>query len=239
MVFQDFYAGDCRRLIEEFLAGFEPLDEPAELFAGVVPHAGWQYSGKVAAHVWKALATRAKPETVIVFGAVHSGAFTENSVYPDGEWETPLGPAEVDQELAAEIVEEVKPLAVADPGPHLDEHSIEVQMPFIKALLPRARVVPIAVPRLRNPVQLGDLLSHLTRERRVVAVGSTDLTHYGEERYSFAPRGTGAQAHEWMKQNDKRLLDIVEALRAEEIPPEVAAHRNACNLTCRRTSRAR
>jgi hypothetical protein len=228
MAYANFYPGDCLKQIEEFLLGFEPPDEPAELVSGVVPHAGWQYSGRVAARVWQSLAERARPETVILLGAVHHARISENAVYPDGEWETPLGPVAVNAALAAEILEEVKPLAVADTEAHREEHSIEVQMPFLKALLPDATVVPIAVPLSGHPVQLGDLLAHLTRSRRVVAVASSDLTHYGEERYSYAPRGTGPTAHEWMKANDRRLLGLLTGLRAEEIPPEVAAHHNAC-----------
>jgi MEMO1 family protein len=227
MCSRSFYPGDCRRQVEEFLAGFEPPDEPAELMAGVVPHAGWSYSGRVAARVWKALAERAKPDTIIIFGAIHASTARGNSVFPAGTWETPLGDIEVDSDLAASILHET-PLASAAPEAHEGEHSIEVQLPFVKVLLPKARVVPIAVPPYAHPVQLGDVLAHLTRDLRVVAVGSTDLTHYGEARFSFAPRGTGEAAHEWMKGNDRRVLGLAEGLLAEEIPPEVAAHHNAC-----------
>ncbi len=228
MFHPEFYSGDPRRQVEEFLLGFEPPEEPADLVGGMVPHAGWPFSGRVAARVWKALAVRARPETVIIFGAVHVPGVTENSVWSRGAWETPLGDVEVDAALAEEILRDVKVLAVEDPRAHQGEHSIEVQMPFVKALLPEAKVVPIAVPPFKHPVQLGDILGHLSRGRRVAAVGSSDLTHYGEDRFAFAPRGTGASAHEWMKANDRRLLDLVEGLHAEEIAPEVVSHHNAC-----------
>jgi len=228
MAHRNFYPGDCRRQVEEFLAGFEPPDEPAELVAGVVPHAGWEYSGRVAAQVWQSLAERAQPQTIIILGAFHRGGLSLSAVYPEGEWDTPLGPVEVDSRLAAEILAEFHALAVANTAAHRDEHSIEVQLPFLKVILPETKVVPIAVPLGGNPVQLGDLLGHLVQERAVVAVGSTDFTHYGEERYAFAPRGTGPSAHEWLKANDRRLLTLVEGLLPEEMPPEVAAHHNAC-----------
>jgi MEMO1 family protein len=224
----EFYAGDCRRQVEEFLTGFVPPEEPASLHGAVAPHAGWAYSGRLAARAWRALAERARPETVIIFGAVHVPGVTENSVWSGGPWETPLGDVEVDSELVARILGEVKSLAIADTSAHLQDHSIEVQLPFLKALLPKSKVVPIAVPPHANPVQLGDLLGHLTRGRPIAAVGSSDLTHYGEERFAFAPRGTGPAAHQWMKENDQRVLGLMEGLLAEEIGPEVAAHRNAC-----------
>jgi AmmeMemoRadiSam system protein B len=225
---QNFYAGDCAKQVKEFLVGIESPDEPADLVAGVVPHAGWVYSGKVAARVWRTLAERAKPETVIIFGAVHLGGLHQNAVYGEGSWETPIGDVEVDSALAREILAELKHLVTDDPSAHDGEHSIEVHIPMVKAILPKAKIVPIAVPPSCNPVHLGDLLGHLVRDRRVTAVGSTDLTHYGEEHFAFAPRGTGPAAHEWMKANDRRVLDLVENLLAEEIIPEVASHHNAC-----------
>ncbi len=225
---RSFYPGDCRRQVEEFLEGFEPPDEPAEMVGGVVPHAGWSFSGRVAAMVWKTLAVRARPETVILLGAVHYPGCAENAIYPEGSWETPLGDVEVDADLAKEIAEEIHSLAVMNADLHAEEHSIEVQLPFLKALMPKAKVIPIAVPPPGHPVQLGDLLAHVVRDRAIIAVGSTDLTHYGEERFAFAPRGTGPSAHEWMKGNDRRLIGLVEGLQAEEILPEVASHHNAC-----------
>ncbi len=225
---RNFYPSDCRKQVDEFLDGFEPLDEPAEMVAGVVPHAGWMYSGKVAARVWRTLAARSRPDTVILLGAVHHAGVRGNSIYPEGSWETPLGPVEVDSKLASKILSSIDQFVAFDAGAHDGEHSIEVQMPFIKAILPHAKVVPIAVPSSSNAVQLGDLLGHLVQGLSVVAVGSSDLTHYGERHYGFAPRGTGPAAHEWLKANDDRLLKLIEELLAEEIPPEVATHHNAC-----------
>jgi hypothetical protein len=225
---RNFYPKDCRQQVDEFLSGYQPIEEPPEMVAGIVPHAGWEFSGRVAAHVWRTLAERARPKTIILFGAVHLPGIVENAVYPAGSWETPLGPVEVDAKLSAEIIGEVGSLAVARPEAHQDEWSLEVQMPFIKALLPDAKVVPIAVPLTFNPVQLGDLLGHLVKDRPVMAVGSSDFTHYGEERFSFAPRGTGPSAHDWMKANDRRLLGLLEAILPDEIQPEAASHRNAC-----------
>src|SRR4051794_32122420 len=115
MVNRNFYPGDLQKQVEEFLSGFQPIEEPPELVGGVVPHAGWPFSGRVAARVWANLAQRARPSTVILFAPVHRGPQAENAVYPEGEWETPLGPVEVDASLAAEILSELKPLAVADP----------------------------------------------------------------------------------------------------------------------------
>jgi MEMO1 family protein len=225
---RNFYPGDCRAQVERFLAGFEPPDEPAELIAGVVPHAGWAYSGAIAARVWRSIADRGAPSTIVLLGAVHDPGVTANSIDPEGSWETPIGDVEIDAGLARKLLAELRHLVVADPSAHDDEHSLEVQVPFIRALLPSARIVPIAVVPSGHPVQLGDLLAQVAREDPFIVVASTDLTHYGEERFAFAPRGTGPEAHAWLKANDDRLIDLARGLLAEEILPEVAAHRNAC-----------
>ncbi len=225
---RNFYPGDCRKQVDEFLDGFAPPEEPAEMVAGIVPHAGWKYSGKIAARVWRTIAERSHPETIILLGAVHHAGVRGNSLYPEGAWETPLGPVEVDSQLASKISSSIEHLVAQDAAAHDGEHSLEVQMPFIKAILPDAKVVPIAVPSSSNAVQLGDLLGHLVQGLPVVAVGSSDLTHYGERQYGFAPRGTGPAAHEWLKSNDERLIKLLEELLAEEIAPEVATHHNAC-----------
>ena len=227
MFHRSFYQGDVKSQVEKLTAGAGVVEEPVEIVAGVVPHAGWVYSGRVAGRVWKNLAKRARPDTVIIFGAVHHAGVERNAIYPDGSWETPLGEVEIDADLAREILQEIGGLVEADPEAHAGEHAIEVQVPFVKALLPSARIVPIAVPPGCHPAQLGDLLGHLVRDRAVVAVGSTDLTHYGDA-YAFAPRGIGPSAHDWMKSNDRRVLGLVEGLLAEEIPSEVTSHRNAC-----------
>jgi hypothetical protein len=225
-----FYPGSselCRRRIENLTQDFEIPEEPADLIGGLVPHAGWEYSGAVAAHVWKSLREKSQPRTIIIFGAVHYPGVTRNTVYPEGSWETPIGALEVDRELARSLVDSMDPLLIGGTEAHEQEHSIEVQLPFIKGLFPDCKILPIAVPLHHTPVQLGDRIGALTREMGVIAVGSTDLTHYGK-RYQLFHRGTGPAAHEWMVKNDRRILDLIEPLQATEIQAEVVAHHNAC-----------
>jgi hypothetical protein len=181
----------------------------------------------VAAHAWKCLGERSEPGTIILFGAVHYPGVHRNAAFPGGAWETPLGDLEVDGALARRVVEHLGPSLISSEAAHEREHSLEVQAPFIKALFPRARILPIAVPPRSDAAQLGERLAELTGTEAVIAVGSSDLTHYGE-RYSFAPAGTGPQAHEWMKRNDRRILSLIETLDCGEVHREVAAHHNAC-----------
>src|SRR3972149_6706199 len=90
-----FYAGDCVRATERFLRGFTPPAQPERVVAGIVPHAGWQYSGAVAAKVFESIRQKTPPATFVFYGAVHQWA-GGIAVYARGSWSTPLGDIAVD-----------------------------------------------------------------------------------------------------------------------------------------------
>ncbi len=200
-----------------------------EVCAGIVPHAGWVYSGDTAAYLFAAFARQAPPDTVWFFGAVHSWSVTEASVYGRGAWRTPMGEIAVDEQLATALVSASDGLVVDRPAAHAEEHSIEVQLPFLRRIFPHARIVPIAVPPSAHAVKVGRLAAQvaLATGKRTLAVGSSDLTHYGS-RYGLAPVGAGEAALRWTHENDARIIRLVEALRAEDLSQEAAQHHNAC-----------
>jgi AmmeMemoRadiSam system protein B len=224
-----FYSGDCVRSVRHFLTGFNPPALPEQVIAGVVPHAGWQYSGAVAAKVYESIRRKSIPLTFVIFGAVHRRMDPKHAVYATGAWETPLGDAVVDEELAAAILEQTPEWAAENSQAHEEEHAIEVQLPFIRHLFPSTKIVPISVNPTEQAVPFGRRVGELLREQRrdAVVIGSTDLTHYGEP-YCFTPAGFGARAHEWLRANDARILRLAEQMQAEELVPEAARHQNAC-----------
>jgi hypothetical protein len=223
-----FYAGDCAAQIDAFLEEFQPPAEPADPVAGLVPHAGWAYSGAVAAKVIRSLAA-AQPETFVLFSAVHAWGTQVGGVYDTGSWITPLGDVPVDEELAAELLERCPDHLVADPPSHAREHSAEVQVPMIKHLCPDARIVPIAMPPTDGAAPAGAGVGSVLAERdeRLVVLGSTDLTHYGPS-YGFAPWGTGPAAREKMQENDRRIIDLALGFEADRVVEEANRHSNAC-----------
>jgi hypothetical protein len=187
------------------------------------------YAGPTAATTILALRDVAPVETIVLFGASH----LEDSGFPaldDSEaWETPIGPVEVDRDWVSRLVEAVSTLRL-DRRAHAEEHSIEVIVPLLRALIPSARIVPIVLPPLADGSALGADIARLSRldGRRVVALGSTDLTHYGPS-YGFHPAGLGESAHAWAKEvNDRRLLDHVVECRAEAAHAESLRSRSAC-----------
>jgi len=219
----------CRREVAEYLGSIEPANIQSPILGGVVPHAGWAFSGRTAAHVYSAMNTQGAPETIVLFGAVHSWGVTTASVYGQGRWRSPLGYLDIDEELAEAISQQGAGLIADQPAAHDNEHSIEVQLPFIEYLFPDAHILPIAMPPLRIAPEVGRVVAQAAHKlgRKAPALASSDLTHYGP-RYGFAPAGIGEQALEWTKANDKRLLDRVIEMHSSEIIEEAHVHHNAC-----------
>jgi len=226
---RQFYPGDCRSQIEEFLKGYEIPEEPVRAVAGIVPHAGWIFSGAVAAKVFKCLSTASAPDTFVMLGAVHTWRPRGNSLYARGSWETPLGEVKIDEEVAAQLLHLLSEDIIEDPLAHEGEHSIEVQLPFIKYLRPDAKIVPVAMPPHENShmtgKKIGEALSVIGK--RIVIVGTTDLTHYGDA-YGFTPYGYGNEAKKLMVENDRRMIELALSLKSRDILKEAERNRNAC-----------
>ncbi|MBI5118839.1 AmmeMemoRadiSam system protein B [Candidatus Poribacteria bacterium] len=224
----NFYAGASASRIEKFLKGYTPARFDSPLVAGLVPHAGWDFSGAVAAKVFKSIECSRKPETIVLFGTVHHDIRC-NAIYPSGSWHTPLGEVQIDESLVGGILSRTEGLLEADESAHFHEHSIEVQMPFLKHFFPCAKAAPIAVLPDENAPVLGRKVGEFLKESGANAfvVGTTDLTHYGDA-YYFAPRGSGPAALEWIRQNDARIIELAVKMKAEEILPEATRKKNAC-----------
>lgn len=226
-------AGVCRVALERHLengARIQAHLQKKEIVAGIVPHAGWMYSGDTAAAVFSSISRLSSPEVFVLFGSVHVMGVEKPSIMAKGIWETPIGELEIDAELAAELLKSVGDLLVENAEGHLVEHSLEVQAPFIKHLFPEAKIVPIMVPPTDEAVRLGKLVAALVKgkNRKVMLIGTSDLTHYGQ-RYAMRSHGTGMEALEWVKnENDRRIIDLCLKMAAEEIVPEATRHMNAC-----------
>jgi len=225
-------AGECRREIARCVADAAAAPPPRgrEVVAAAAPHAGWVFSGPTMAAALLPL-ERANPETVIVFGADHHGIRPgRSSVHPGPSWATPLGDAEVDLDLARSLAGDPGSGADLDATAHAPEHSVEVLVPFLRERLPGARILPVVVPPGPGSAAAGAAAARAARRlgRRAVAVGSSDLTHYGA-RYGFLPRGTGAEAHRWScEENDRAVLDPLLALDGEAIVPAARRSHAAC-----------
>jgi len=146
----------------------------------ISPHAGYIYSGPVAAHSYLQLEDRMKPEVVVVLGPNHYGIGSPVSIYPEGEWITPLGSVKIDERLALRLAE-LSDIFTLDEVSHLREHSIEVQIPFLQYVLGDFKLLPICLldQSLRICVEVGEKLAEALRGyKSFLLVASTDFTHY-------------------------------------------------------------
>ncbi|MCS7252115.1 MAG: AmmeMemoRadiSam system protein B [Thermoflexus sp.] len=181
-----FYPADpeaLREMVDRLLEEAPRYDpEPAAL---IVPHAGYIYSGHVAAWGFKQLTGRSY-DAVVVLGTNHvEPFFHEISVWPRGAWRTPLGEARIDEELA-DVLLSVGPPLRAVPEVHLEEHSIEVEIPFLQRLFPDLRFVPVMIgePSLENIEALAAALARVLAGRRAVVIASSDLSHYPRDEHA-------------------------------------------------------
>lgn len=224
-----FYPGNVAGIeaaIAEFESGVAPSASDRAR-GGMVPHAGWVYSGSVAYALLKRLAS-GRPRRCVLLGAVHVPGIRRPACGPWPEWEVPSATLGVDTGFVGALQE--TGTVELNRRAHLGEHSIEVQLPLVAALLPGVRIVPIAVPPTSEALELGRRLGELlvADGETSVVVASSDLTHYGEDYYGFAPAGAGPGAVAWAQANDSRFLARVCALDAEGALREARTHHNAC-----------
>ncbi|MEN6335514.1 MAG: AmmeMemoRadiSam system protein B [Phycisphaerales bacterium] len=206
-----------------------PDSLPDPLVAGIVPHAGWTFSGPLAAMVFAAVKRRRPAvRTFIILGAAHGYFGPKPAMDACDAWETPLGNVQIDDPLRQALLDSGAGIAAS--SAHRHEHSIEVQVPFVQHLFPEARIVPIIVPANESAIVLGNALADLPAETMagVVCIGSTDLTHYGP-RYGFTPMGIGADALGWASGvNDRQFIDLALALEPQRLLANAIENGNAC-----------
>jgi hypothetical protein len=164
--------------VQKFLRDAVPR-RAVKPIAIVVPHAGYIFSGQIAADGFKQ-AEGESCEVVVILGTNHTTpGFEKISVYNGRGFRTPLGVTEIDREIAAALLK-ADPDCVAEEGVHRNEHSIEVELPFIQVLFPGARIVPVIVSSsdAASLARFGEALANALKNRRALIVASSDLSHY-------------------------------------------------------------
>lgn len=180
-----FYPAQPARLaalVDSLLRGASRV-EGRDLLAVLVPHAGLEYSGRTAALGWSAVAGLG-PRSIVLLGTDHAGLADGAAVWCDGPWLGPFGSVPIDERLVQRLVDMGPPFH-ADDAPHLDEHSLEVQLPFIARACPSSRIAPLLVgssdPRTADEAgrMLGQLVAEMgDPDRPVAIVASSDFAHY-------------------------------------------------------------
>ncbi len=176
-----FYESDADKLSEQINSFLQNVKQDAlpsgKILALIAPHAGYVYSAQVAAHAYR-LVQGKDFQTVVIIGPSHRHGFNGCSIYLKGAYESPLGIVRVDEALAAELSEATGFEYV--PQAHQQEHSLEVQIPFIQKVLPRVKIVPIVmgIPSRLTITSLAKALSEILPGKKALVIASTDLSHY-------------------------------------------------------------
>jgi len=152
----------------------------ADIVAVVCPHAGYVYSGPVAAHSFLHVSSLPDPELIVVVAPNHYGVGSGVSTFRSGEWETPLVRLRVDS-AASSRLSEIAQIVAFDPGAHRLEHSLEVQLPFLQRIYgDRVPILPVSLvfQDVETAKTIADAIAKVLKGRRAVLVASSDLTHY-------------------------------------------------------------
>lgn len=177
-----FYPSDPKVLLNKIDSYLKEAIVPeigGRIIALISPHAGYEYSAAIAAHGYKLIQGK-QYKTVIVLAPSHYHNFTGISIWPQGKFNTPLGDIEVDADFASKVMKKLE-WAKFVPEAFAREHSLEVQLPFVQKVLPRAKIVPIVMgsPNPPNSEALASVLKEIIGQRDdVLIIASTDLSHY-------------------------------------------------------------
>lgn len=224
-------ASECERQIEAFLAeDSSRRDYQINAVGGIVPHAGWYFSGSIACRVFHSLKqmAAADPDVVLMFG-MHLHPQAPRYMMPAGAWETPFGNIEVDRELAARLTDGHE-FVLETPTDFTPDNTVELQLPFLKYFFPDTRLVAIGVPPSIVSLDIGPAAVDAARDlgRTALIIGSTDLTHYGAN-YGLTGMGTGKSAVDWVQaQNDRLVIDAMLDMNPERVVKVARENQNAC-----------
>jgi MEMO1 family protein len=213
-----WYPADPTRLrkqISNYLDLATPIDIPGKLTGLIVPHAGYVYSGGIAAHAYKLL-YKHRFERVLILAPSHHAHFSGSSVYNLGGYNTPLGTVPLDTELIDELFKNTDIISYVPQADSM-EHSLEIQLPFLQTVLPQFTLVPIVMGD-QNPAhcrKLAEAIEAACSGKHVLMIASTDLSHY--------------YPYDDAKRLDSVFLDRINAFDPEGLAEDIKAHKcEAC-----------
>lgn len=171
-----------------------------EIVAIVAPHAGYYYSGPVAAHAYRELANDGVFDTAVILGPNHTGYGYPVSLWTGASWDTPLGEVEIDKKIVHKLLGEA---IKADETAHIHEHSIEVQLPWLQNLYKKMKIVPITM--MAQDIETARTVGRAIAQAddNLIVIASSDFTHY--------------EPHSVAMEKDGSVIDAILALDEEEL----------------------
>ncbi|MDD5109753.1 MAG: AmmeMemoRadiSam system protein B [Patescibacteria group bacterium] len=214
-----FYPGEPKDLsatVDRYLANATLPQARGQILALVVPHAGYQYSGQVAAYGYKLLVGQ-HIDTVVLVGSSHTARFPGASIYAEGSWRTPLGDVAVDRDVALAIISAAPRVRFIE-SVHVEEHSLEVQLPFLQKTLKNFNIVPIMLGNdgETDYQMLAQAIITAVKGKNVLVVASSDLSHYPGYRDA---KTVDAKTIQGILGGDcQKLEKVIADLETQEIP---------------------
>ena len=216
----------CITDIRSFLTREQNRTSYTPKLGAIIPHAGWGFSGSLSCRTISKLQPL-DPEVVVVIGG-HLGPGVRPSIYNVDQWETPMGKLEIHRPFVHKIMERI---IVAEELDYDTDHTVEIQLPFVKYFFPRAKLVGMRAPMSDESIELGKILYEISRELEVsmVILASSDLTHYGPN-FSFSPKGIGKDAVQWVKEvNDKEFIERCLQNQEQRLIDHAVKNRSSCS----------
>ena len=173
-----------------------PSAQDKKIIGVICPHAGYEYSGPIAADSYYAVSSQ-KPDLVIIIGPNHWGIGRDVASMKEGIWRTPIGDIEVDTESAVQI-NEVSKLIEFDSFSHTRDHCLEVQLPMLQETFShKFKILPIIlIDQNRNTaMEIGKAVATIAKTRKTLIIGSSDFTHY--------------EPNDFAHEQDKSLIDAI------------------------------
>jgi len=190
--------------------------EIGNLIGVVVPHAGYIFSGRIAAYSFHKIAEEGFADVFIILGPNHTGVGSGVSVYPSGKWRTPLGEIPIDTILVKKIAGGIIDI---DENAHRYEHSIEVQLPFLQYISNDREfsIIPIcmAMQDIDTAREVGEKIAEVIKEdpRRIIIIASSDLSHEGFMYGRIPPNGVNVD--EYVRERDQLAIKEIKDLNPD------------------------
>jgi MEMO1 family protein len=222
-------AGECEREIRDFLKQEQDREDTQSVYSGgIVPHAGWYFSGAIACNVIERLSHGPKPDVLVVFG-MHLPPGAQPVLMVEGAWETPFGELVVDTRITRELRHRFD-FAEETPLKFTQDNTIELQLPFIQYFFKDTPIVTVGLPPGEDAHAIAKALVGIAGDLNLdlKVIGSTDLTHYGFN-YGFTPRGVGQDALDWVRdENDGKVIEAILDMDPNRVMDEALRNQSAC-----------
>ena len=192
--------------IREFVSGIPVEEARSGALAGIVPHAGWEFCGAMIARTMKCMAKNLN--TIVILGG-HNPPGGRLVRYDEDAWDFPTGrlyrDAEISDSVNSRLSDEYNPVAESSA-----DNTVEVVLSMAAALIPEVEWAAWRVPSDKRSLDFGRVLAETVEktDKRVVVIGSTDLTHYGPN-YSFMPKESQSDPHGWVEKRDYKILQAL------------------------------